>query len=139
MQWPVLVSFQTYLLFHQCASSIRTMYEGIAHPAFLQTSQEIFMTSLDLGGWSSFFFFISVFVGLIHTFTAQTSSTEEVPLDSRRLSFCLSGVSRSITQRRVSGKKAIDVVSIFLMSACPMLANSFFFTTRKVALAISEG
>lgn len=72
--------------------------DGIAHPAYLQTSQEIFMTSLDSGGWSSFFFFISVFVGLIHKFTAQTSSTEEVPLDSRRLSFCLSGVSRSITQ-----------------------------------------
>jgi hypothetical protein len=53
-----------------------------------------------------------LYIGLIHIFTAQTSSTEEVPLDSRRLSFRLSGVSRSITRRRVSGKQAIDVISI---------------------------
>lgn len=88
------------------------------------------MTSLDSGGWSSFFFFISVFVGLIHKFTAQTSSTEEVPLDSRRLSFCLSGVSRSITQRKVSGKKAIDVVSISYV-CLPDARQLFLFHNQK--------
>jgi hypothetical protein len=98
-------------------------------------SQEIVITSLDSGGWSGFFF-ISVFVGLIHHFTAQTSSAEEV--DSRGLWVCLSGVFRSMTQRRVSDKQAIDVVSISYF-CLPYARQLFLFHVQKGGVGYSAG